>query len=172
MEEELGGLLSRLARSMGPEGVELGGESVRFDQAPEEGLEVRITLLGDAGEATSVASMFLPVDVRPPAQPDGVPFVRGAALRVIEDHVRGVLLAMWMLDGPDAPEPDRALATVLRSSREAGWRLETSGDAGPYRLLRGDLVRRVESMTGHTGPVISLSQKRFIGDVETGAPRS
>jgi hypothetical protein len=182
----LGGLLSRLARSMGPGGVELGGENVRFEQAPEDGLEVRITLLDDDGEATSVASMLLPADAPPPAQPADVPFVRHAPLRVIEDHVRGVLLAMWMLGDEGAPDPEAALAAVVRGSREAGWRLEVAdesahspgaGGAGPsgaadppagtaFRLLRGDQVRRVEARSGPTGPVVSLSQRRDVGDAE------
>lgn len=159
----MGGLLGRLARSMGPEGVELGGDNVRFEQEPERGLEVRITLLDDDGGVTSVASMFLPSGSRPPAHPDGVPFVPGATLRVIEDHVRHVLLAMWLLNTDDAPAPDRALASVIRASREEGWRLDDPAgteEGGPFRLLRADEVRRVEVTTGHTGPVVSLAQKR------------
>ncbi len=172
----LGGLLSRLARSMGPGGVELGGENVRFEQAPEDGLEVRITLLDDDGGATSIASMLLPADERPPAHPDDVPFVRNAPLRVIQDHVRGVLLAMWML-GDDAPDPETALAAVLRGSREAGWRLEVDDEGsgaealtgpGPFRLLRGDQVRRVEARSGPAGPVVSLSQRRDVKDADAG----
>ncbi len=178
----LGGLLSRLARSMGPEGVELGGENVRFEQAPEDGLEIRITLLGDDGEPTSVASMLLPAETRPAAHPDDVPFVRGAPLRVIQDQVRGVTLAMWML-GDEGPDPRTAMAAVVRESREAGWRLmveddgggvgrgdpaEAGGDllddTGPFRLLRGDMVRRVEARSGATGPVVSLSQRRDVKD--------
>jgi len=177
---ELGGLLSRLARSMGPEGVQLGGENVRFEQAPEDGLEVRITLLDDDGDVTSIASMFLPADTPPAAHPDDVPFVRNASLRVIQDQVRGVLLAMWMLGDEGAPEVETALAAVVRGSREAGWRLMVeeeekedgseaaeSGHAGPYRLLRGDQVRRVEARVGPSGPVVSLSQRRDVGEVET-----
>ena len=161
-DPKLGGLLNRLAQSMGPKGVELGGENVRFEQAPERGLEVRIILLDDDGDVTSVASMLLPGDEPSPEQPEDVPFVRHAALRVIEDHVRGVTLAMWLLDD-DAPEPESALAVVLRHSREHGWQLEDPAAAsatGPFRLLRGDQVRRVELTSGHTGPVVSLSQKR------------
>ena len=161
-DPQLGGLLSRLAESMGPGGVELGGENVRFEQAPEDGLEVRITLLDDDGAVTSVASMLSAAEAPPAAQPQDVPFVPRAALRVIQDHVRGVLLAMWMLDA-DA-DPDAALAAVLRASREAGWRLENPGDArgdGPFRLVRDDRVRRLEAKDSHTGPVISLSEKRL-----------
>lgn len=158
---ELDGLLGRLARSMGPGGVELGGENVRLEQEPENGLEVRVTLLADDGSVTSIASMFVPAAEPPPAQPDDVPFVRGAALRVIQDHVRDVLLAMWMLDTEDAPDPDAALAAVLRGSREAGWRLENPYGSEPFRLVRGDRVRRVEITAGHTGPVVSLAQKRL-----------
>lgn len=159
----MGGLLGRLARSMGPEGVELGGDNVRFEQEPERGLEVRITLLDDDGGVTSVASMFLPSGSPPAAHPDGVPFVPGATLRVIEDHVRHVLLAMWLLNTDDAPPPDRALASVIRASREEGWRLDDPAgteEGGPFRLVRADEVRRVEITTGHTGPVVSLAQKR------------
>ncbi|MFO7893149.1 MAG: hypothetical protein R6U63_05415 [Longimicrobiales bacterium] len=191
-DPELGGLLSRLARSMGPGGVELGGENVRFEQAPEDGLEARITLLDRDGAVTSVASMLLPSAQRPAAHPEGVPFVRHASLRVIDDHVRAILLAMWILEGDDAPDPKTALAAVLRECRETGWRLEEptdragpiterggprsapgrpgpggapdTADAGPFRLLRGDQVRRVEAKTGHMGPVISLSQKRQVRD--------
>lgn len=180
MDPELGGLLSRLARSMGPEGVELGGENVRFEQAPEDGLEVRITLLDDDGEVTSVASMFLPADTPSAAHPDDVPFVRNASLRVIQDQTRGVLLAMWMLGGEGAPEADAALAAVVRGSREAGWRLMVEdGEAAPtgagdptppptgsFRLLRGDQVRRVEARVGPSGPVVSLSQRRDVREVE------
>ena len=161
MSDELGGLLSRLAGSAGADGLELGGENVRYEQAPEAGLEARITLLDDDGAVTSIASMLLPSDEPSTAHPEDVPFVRHAPLRVIEDHVRAVLLAMWMLDDDDAPDPDTALATVLRGSREAGWRLENPGGAGPFRLVRDDQLRRVEAMTGHTGPVISMSQKRL-----------
>ena len=184
--DELGGLLGRLARSMGPGGVELGGENVRLEQEPEAGLEVRITLLDDDGGVTSVASMLLPADEPPAAHPDDVPFVRHAPLRVIEDHVRGVLLALWMLGDADAPDPETALAAVIRGSREAGWRLleptrETGGtgaasepgggapepgaDPRPFRLLKGDQARRVEVRDGPTGPVISLSQRRDVKDV-------
>lgn len=163
MDDEIGGLLSRLAGSAGTGGLELGGDNVRLEQAPEEGLEARITLLGDDGAVTSIASMLRPSDAPATAHPEGVPFVPNAALRVIEDHVRAVLLAMWMLDDDDAPDPDTALAAVLRRSREAGWRLENPVGAGrgPFRLVRDDQLRRVEAMEGHTGPVISLSQKRF-----------
>jgi hypothetical protein len=176
MDPELGGLLSRLARSMGPEGVQLGGENVRFEQAPEDGLEVRITLLDDDGEVTSIASMFVPADTPPAAHPDDVPFVPDASLRVIQDQVRGVLLAMWMLGDEGAPEVETALAAVVRGSREAGWRLMVeedgseaaeSGNAGPFRLLRGDQVRRVEARVGPSGPVVSLSQRRDVREVET-----
>ena len=166
---EIDGLIDRLARSPGPDGLELGGENVRLEREPERGLEVRVTLLDNDGEPTSIASMFVPATEPPPAQPADVPFIPNAALRVIEDRIRHVILAMWML-GDDAPPVDRALARVLRSSREAGWRLEDPGgnpDRGPYRLLRGDEVRRVETSEGHAGPVVALSQKRMIRDIET-----
>lgn len=174
-DPELGGLLGRLARSLGPGGLELGGENVRFEQEPERGLEVRLTLLDDDGEASSIASMFLATPDRPPAHPADVPFVANAPLRVIEDRTRHVILAMWMLGDDDAPPTERALATVLRSSREAGWRLEDPAgtpDVGPYRLLRGDEVRRVEASEGHAGPVVSLSQKRLVRDVAAERPGS
>lgn len=162
---QLAALLGRLARSMGSGGLELGGENVRFEQEPERGLEVRVTLLDGDGEVSSVASILLPSATRPDAHPGDVPFIPGAPLRVLEDRARQVLLAMWLLDGDAAPDPETALPMVLRASRATGWRLENPADAGrsgPFRLLRGDELRRVESMAGHTGPVISLSQKRSV----------
>lgn len=174
----LGGLLSRLAQSTGSEGVELGGENVRFEQAPEDGVEIRITLLDDEGHPTSVASVLRPADEPFPAHPDDVPFVRNAPLRVIEDHLRGVLLAIWMLGDEDGPDPKAALAAVVRGSREAGWRIEVrDGDtrsrpadspgpiADPVHLVRGDQVRRVDAWRWPGGPVVSLTQKRDVADV-------
>jgi hypothetical protein len=153
---EIQGLLAQLARSMGP-GAELGGDRVRLEQDPGNGLELRLTLLDDAGEPTSVASVFSATDEPPLAFPADLPFLPGAVTHVIEDRGRGTLLASWRVE--EGSEPGGSLDRVVRGCREAGWRLEAEPVGLAARLRRAGRRRRVEVQTSAAGAVVALAER-------------
>jgi hypothetical protein len=152
----LQGLLARLARSMGP-GEDLGGDRVRLEQDPENGLDLRLTLVDDEGEPTSVASVFSAVDEPPPAFPTDLPFLAGAVTHVIEDRGRGMLLASWQV--AKGSDPATSFDRVVRGCREAGWRLEDEPVGMAARLQRAGRRRRVEVQTSATGTVVALAER-------------
>lgn len=150
-------MLARLALSMGPGGVELGGENVRLEQEPEHGLDLRITILDDDGRPRSIASVFTPGDDPHPELPTSVPFLPGAAIHVIEDRGRDVLLASWRIQDEAAAALDSAFDRVVALSREAGWALEDSASHRTAVLGKEGRRRRVQASQSTGGPVVSVA---------------
>jgi hypothetical protein len=142
---------------MGPEGVDLGGDNVRLEQAPDRGLELRITVLDDDGHARSVASVFAAGDDPPPALPVDVPFVPGAAIHVIEDYERDVMLASWRIEDPSSAALTAAFDRVVALSRESGWRLAGAASRAGAVLERAGRRRRVQATSAAVGPVVTVA---------------
>jgi hypothetical protein len=151
-------LLARLALTMGPKGARVGDDNVRLDQEPENGLELRMTILDGDGHPSSVASVFLPRDQPPPSFPPDLPFLRHATIHVIEDRDRDVLLGSWQIGARADLEMDAALERLVARSREAGWTLdERTGRTA--RLSKGPRRRRIQAgrADGQGGGVLSVA---------------
>jgi hypothetical protein len=156
---EMDGLLARLALSMGPKGARVGGENVRLEQEPENGIELRITLLDDDGLPLSIATVFTPRGEPPPSFPADLPFLRGATIHVIEDRDRDVLLGSWQIDARDDNEMGAAFERLVARSREAGWTLDERTHGRAARLSKGARRRRIQAgrAGGHAGGVLSVA---------------
>lgn len=153
-----------------------GGDNVRVEQEPENGVDLRITILADDGSPRSVATVFAAADAPTAAFPPDVPFVPNAATHVIDDRERGVLMASWRVDTDDPAVLERVFERVVARSRESGWALEErSGESEPSpswsaRLTRRGRRRRVEGGTGASGAGVSLAERE--DTPPTGIPRS